>query len=541
VLRILFYLFWADFLERTRRYSFLIVLMVTLIGATLLVPSPMANYAALTIDLHRGYYNAAWVGTTVAFSTTFFLALFGFYLIKNTVERDELTGVGQVLAATPLTKVAYMMGKLFSNVLMLMAIVLLTTLATPIMLSLRAEDPTMRFAELVLPAVLIATPTMVLVAALALLFETVPWLSAGLGNVLYFCLWLVMAGASGSPNTSGLARRLLDPFGLGASISSLQTSARSQYPWINTSKLGLGFQMNLSGKPFPVFHWQGTAWPLFDIGARILWVGIALGVTLLAARLFRRFDPSGAHTIAVRTERSRQGAPAAHNHHHNTEDLYPGLACVPRLSALPATTLRGRYAAIISVELRLMLKGVNLWWYLVALGLAIGTLLAPLEIARTWLLPLAAIWPLLLWSPLGSRELRYHTGQLVFTTMRPLLYQLPMCWLAGVLLSLLMEGGIFVRLLAQSDGAGAISLLVGILFVPTLALTLGIWTGTSRSFEILYVLLWYIGPFQRYPYLDFLGVTRDAFDLGVPLFFAGLTVLLLTLATIGRRRQLVGT
>jgi hypothetical protein len=39
-----------------------------------------------------------------------FLGLFGFYLVKGSVSRDCETGVGQILATTPLSRPLYLSG-----------------------------------------------------------------------------------------------------------------------------------------------------------------------------------------------------------------------------------------------------------------------------------------------------------------------------------------------------------------------------------------------------------------------------------------------
>jgi hypothetical protein len=71
-----------------------------------------------------------------------------------------------------------------------------------------------------------------------------------------------------------------------------------------------------------------------------------------------------------------------------------------------------------------------------------------------------------------------------------------------------------------------------------LALALGVWSGTSRSFEGLYTALWYMGPLQAIPWIDFMGVSDAAIAVWTPIVFAILTVILLTAAFIGRRRRL---
>jgi len=60
--RILYHLMRADFLERTRRYSFLITLELTVFTAYLYIPPSSANYLTLGLGNYRGVYNSAWKG-----------------------------------------------------------------------------------------------------------------------------------------------------------------------------------------------------------------------------------------------------------------------------------------------------------------------------------------------------------------------------------------------------------------------------------------------------------------------------------------------
>jgi ABC-type transport system involved in multi-copper enzyme maturation permease subunit len=105
----------ADFLERVRRYSFL----VTLIFAVCLGYATAKGKISLQLDEYRGVYTSAWIGTLVALVTACFVSLVGFYIVKNSVERDRSTGVGQILVATPLSKLSYAFGKFLSNLAVL--------------------------------------------------------------------------------------------------------------------------------------------------------------------------------------------------------------------------------------------------------------------------------------------------------------------------------------------------------------------------------------------------------------------------------------
>jgi hypothetical protein len=204
---------------------------------------------------------------------------------------------------------------------------------------------------------------------------------------------------------------------------------------------------------------------------------------------------------------------------------------------VPAGGSRFRFAAVLFAELKLALKGQRWWWCAGAAGLALASLLNSPQTVKEIVLPLAWIWPILVWSPLGTRESRFGTGGLLFSCPRPLLRQLPATWLAGVLLAMATGAGAAVRFLAAGDSAAAGAWLVGALFIPSLALALGVWSGTSKFFEVIYLVIWYIGPMNHVPALDYMGATRTGPVEGMPLIYLGLTALLAAAAVAGRRWQ----
>ena len=89
--RVLYHLMRADFLERVRRYSFLITLGL----AAWLGWAVSTGKLKLWISDSRGLYNSAWVGLLMALVVNVFVSLAGFYVVKNAVERDRRTGVRQ--------------------------------------------------------------------------------------------------------------------------------------------------------------------------------------------------------------------------------------------------------------------------------------------------------------------------------------------------------------------------------------------------------------------------------------------------------------
>jgi len=189
-LRTLCHLMRADFLERVRRYSFLVTLFVIVVVTYLYLPaldSPAWFY--LNMGGSRPIYNSAWIGLAVAALMTEFFPLFGFYLVKNTLERDRRTGVGEIIATTPLSKPMYTLGKWLSNMAVFGAVIAVTFLTSLVLQFVRAEEFAVNLWQLAAPFVLLILPELAFIAALAVLFESINWLRGGFGNLVYYVVY----------------------------------------------------------------------------------------------------------------------------------------------------------------------------------------------------------------------------------------------------------------------------------------------------------------------------------------------------------------
>jgi hypothetical protein len=523
--RSLYHLVRADFYERTRRYGFLIVLGLTIWAGYAFVPPAGASYSAMALGDYRGVYNSAWIGTMVAMMTSVFLTLAGFYLVKDAVERDERTGVGQIIATTPLSKPLYVLGKALSNFAVLAAMAAVLAVVGLAMQLIRGEEARLDLWALWAPFVLIVLPTLAVVAATAVLFETIGFLRGGFGNIAYFFAWVAVlaAGTIVPSQASDGPSPLNDVFGINIPLTDMTAAAKAAYPAYDGA-VTIGFSAAKGGAlRLQTFEWDGMAWTPAQVAGRLLWLGVAVGMALLAAVFFNRFDGSPAGRRANPRVRPGQvdDAAAAPN----------SLSSVLRLSSLPPS--RFSLLPLLTAELRLLLKGQPWWWHVGALGLVVAGLLVPPETARQIILPLAWAWPVLIWSGLGSREARHATGAMVFSAARPVARQLPAAWLAGVIVAAAAGSGVLVTLARVGDAAGLLSWAAGALFVPALALALGVWSSNSKLFEVIYVLWWYSGPLNGLAGLDFMGARQR--DLW-PAYLA-LALVLLGAATVVRWRQ----
>lgn len=517
-LHILYHLIRADFFERTRRFSFLVMLgLVVYLGF-------LVNDGSIGVTLgkYRGEYNSAWVGAMMSIVATFFLSWFGFFLVKNSIQRDQATGVGQIIATTPLGKLSYIAGKTLSNFVVLSIMVVILVLAALPLLLFKGIQSDFNLWQFVSPFLLLTLPALAVVAALAVFFESIPFLQGSIGNVVFFFGWMFVMIA-GMEYKSEL-------FDVGAMLiisESMKATAHAAF-----ADYGGGFVLGNPGQPISgTFQWNGISWTSHLLLLRLMWVGIALVVVGLAALVFHRFDTSS-EKFTLSKNRTREPK----RDEEATVSATPVTATPHfQLTTLP---LQFGFGKMVLAELRLMLKGMPWWWYTVAFILMIVCFTVPLGEARQFALPVAWIWPLLLWSSMGTRENQFRTHELVRSASRSLRRQLPSLWLAGVFIAMLTGSGVFVRLFFEGDTTGAAMWVVSVTFIPSLALAAGVWSGSSRLFEVLYMALWYVGPMSKTPELDFIGAAGVRAIPILPLICAGITIALCIAAYVGRRRVL---
>jgi hypothetical protein len=535
----------ADFLERVRRYSFLL----TLAFSVYLAYAVYAGQITLQLDKYRGVDNSAWLGSVVGLVASVWLSLVGFYIVKNAIQRDRQTRVGQILATTPISKSFYTLGKALSNFAVLATMVLALTLAAFAIHLFHRADPHIDFYALFSPILFLGLSAVAVTAALAVLFESLPVLRGGVGNILYFFLWiaLLVFGAVSAENRPAIAgpEPFKDYTGVVYVLSQMQRQVQALDPQYSN-----GAQFNVGGlnPATKTFLWTGLTWTPALLLSRAMFFAIAIVLALLAALFFDRFDPARTGWLSAKKPKRTREAGVG----ELVQAQVPGksmgesafgqpqphlsaaqLAALLRTGSQPAS--RTRFLALVAAEFRLLIRGHAWWWYVVAAGLVIACLASPLEIARSGIIVAAWLWPALLWSQLGTREAQYSTGRLIFSSPYAVSRQLLAAYVAGVLVAALAGSGLGLHLLIARDFAGLAAWAAAALFIPALALVLGVATGTRKFFEALYIAWWYVGPLHHIRGLDFMGTTPAS---SLPAAWLAAAALLVAVAWSWRRTSL---
>ncbi|MFF4812983.1 ABC transporter permease subunit [Kitasatospora sp. NPDC001309] len=486
----------ADFRERRRRPGYLVVLLGTLALGLLAAPVGDSRWEVFQVtDLH-GRYTSGYVGTVTALGGAVWLSLAGFGIARGGIGRDEQSGVGRLLAATPLSRAGYLAGKFVGN-LLLFGSMLLALAGTALAVQLvKGDSGRVDAVRLLLPYVLITLPLLAAVAGCAVLFDTVPGLRGGLGAAVWFAVWLVTvlgAQAGGGPDLLGMRR-------ITASIrESLAAGGRP------VAGVEFGVGLTADNRVLGTFDWPGLG-PGEAGGPAatgVLLVGAAVGIALVGALWFRRFDGDPARRGTGRARPGRAGG--------GTIGPGPGVAAEPAGFALgparPAAPRQGRigFDALLG-ELRILARGQRLWWAGAALLAVAAAAVAPDGPSHA-VLPFAVLWPMPLWARMGHRAGGGSTEQLLAACPSPLRRGLAGL-LAGIVPALAVTAVPALRLAAAGQSRAALGAVAGALLVPALALLCGSLSRGPRLFQTVYPMLWY-GMVNHVSGLDFLGVSGD--------------------------------
>ncbi|MFJ7001317.1 hypothetical protein ACIQWY_15210 [Streptomyces albidoflavus] len=485
----------GDFKDRVRRPVHLVVLLAAVGLGCLAVPPADGRWVILALGEYRGTYTSAYVGVATALAGGLWLTLGGFYVVRKGLARDEETRVGQILAATPARTVLLLAAKFLSNFLVLasmLGVLAVTALALQLV---RGEDRGVDPVALFQPFLVMALPLLALTAAAALLFETVPVLRGGLGNIAWFCVALVVGikGQSADAPFGG--------FGAGPAADSLRAALTEEFGKAGDHTFSLG--LTQIPEPLTPFRWDGFTFGGDFLVSRLLLVAAAVALALLPALWFGRHDPT-------RGGPADGASPAA-----DAPAPVPAYAPAPAaVFALPRTAAErgGRtFGRLLAGEVRILAGGVSPWWWAVAAALTLAGLTLPLDAVTGLVLPAVWIWPVLVWSRLGSLPVEHGMEGLLGAYPAPR-RRLLAAWGSGVVLTAVLGVAPLLRMAFAADLPGLAAWLGGVLFIPSLALLLGVVCRTHRVFQVVYLPLWYL-VVNQVAALDFMGAVREA---GVP-------------------------
>jgi len=269
-----------------------------------------------------------------------------------------------------------------------------------------------------------------------------------------------------------------DVFGITPLLDSMSTSIAATLPLKSRGELAVGVDA-IHGMP-RLAAWPGMTWAGTILFERLAWVLVAFALVWLAALLFDRYSGSRiAHKQTLRMPIAR---------------------IVPNIVGL----------RLVRAELTVLSGGVGLGWIVAALALGVAGAFAPTPALATVVLPLALLLPL---SRYGSLQTFGRTGG-----VDALVQSAPHAVFRTIGARILAAG-----ILGCVPIAGALFRLPALAVVPfaaaALALVIGRLSGSPRTFEALYIAVWYVGVVNHLGSIDF---TFDALRYPIALALFGI-------------------
>jgi len=488
----------TDVRARLRRPASAWLVAALLITAYFTVPDPSSGYGLFVIDGARARYTSEALAIATAALLPLFLGLFGFYVTSRAIGLDARTRVGPLVAATPVRRAEYLLGKLLGSTVLLAAVTAAFLVCIMGMHLVRGEGP-------LLPQVyvahylVVAVPCCLGVAALALVFETVPGLGGRAGDFLYFFVWaltlpLVLEVWRDNLQADPGFGSFLDFGGLGFVVTQVARIT-------GTSDFAIGAAAFDPTKP-PV-DLPGLSFTAETLLWRARSLLLPALLVLVALSFFHRFDPAWRRPGAAPGRRSPLALAQALARPFSRLML----AVVDRLGL---DRIGPRLVRTLTAEVLLAAR-LNPLLPLVAAVAAALTLALPAAALRAGVLPVltALLVPLLAEAPI--REIQAGMTGIVQAApgVRSHRVSLKLATAAGV--ALLVTGLPALRLLAQEPRIG-LSLILGSLLLATSAVLLGLATLSPKPFMALALGFWYVAlsAGSSVPALDFAGFSAAA-------------------------------
>lgn len=531
----------ADFRQRVHSKRLLVVLAVVAYFGYLVNVGGVELVYQVPIDggdSYRAYYGeptAAFIGIKAALTGSFVLLFGGYSLLTGTLTRDQQTGVAQIIATTPVTDREILLGKWLSH-LGIVSLLLVTLSVATVINHLVAGVGTTNPVAIIVPIFVFGLPLGGVVAGVSLLFEATDRLAGTLGSIVYFTLSIaslaaLVAALDSYPGELPIAARAVDVLGY---LLAYQVTAEPFLQVVPDYAGGLpSFGQVYSSEAPETYRYVEPSLPAWGYVHRSVLLVCGIVVATIASVPYRRWAIVNDGPGRVRTFLSSLWRTAAETTGSTVESSTP----IDANTSLTAVSERqsGGFIRLLRQEFRLAFRGQPWWWYLGALGVvASGWFVS--GPARLGVVSVALIWPLFVWSSLGVRSLRYGTTPFILSSGTPY-GQLLAEWTSGAVVTTLVVGMAII-----SGGVNMTALLtvaITVVFVPSFALASGLWSESSRPFELGLLLLWYVGPVNGVTQLDFVGASGDS-PTATLIGFGAAGVVCFLAAAVHRHRSLNG-
>jgi hypothetical protein len=477
---------------RMRRLSTLLAVMAMIVISWVMIVDPKTGSTLMAIDQSRVLYTSSALAMGSASLLSFIMALIGFFLVRGRILEDIRSGIGCVIAATPVSNSLFLFSRWLGGVAYMLALAMVAMCSIMVLHALRGDGPIQIWVYLQ-TYFLVLGPMSVFAVSAAILFDSVPVLMGKAGDFIYFIAWIfqiAIVAKIEEMSSGALSPWLMFDFsGLVSTIVILKTHLLTDNFSIGAST----FDPLLTPISLPNSMWT-IPMTILRFGS----AGLALCLLLPAIVLFHRFSPDKVKQSHARKRRSPL-------------EIVNGWTRPLAKQVQPLLIWSAKSANFFGqIVADLALTFVNAPFAIIALiVLTVFAALLNLHALPGLTILVVAFWGVLI-SDISTRDFQAAiegmTAAIKGGAVRRYFRQL----MATMILGFLFAGVIIFRL-SFSSPLFALALVVGIISVSALATSFGKISNTSKTFMSLYLFVIYVAT--QVPHasmLDLYGFNRVA-------------------------------
>lgn len=458
---IIYNVFRADFLERTRRFSFMALCAAVMFLTFFSVPDVKAPFVSVCIEpyIFRQGSNATWIPVTISLCGGILFPIVGFGFVKGNISMDRNSGFLYACQSMNMKNSDYIAGKFLSNLLMLTIMWFVAVVSAAVMLVLKFPGHMPGFYEYISPFMGIY-PGIVFAAAFAVILESLPIhdrFKNAAGITTLFIMFLISYSAS---DHSPLIR-IMDYSNYGwnmESINSVVNPVIGHDVWETGILVPGGMFSESDGTKEVFFH--GLLWNSCYLADKLFLIAICLLLVAVAVMALERAERERKN----KAEQVRGQMGFAHSH----------------------------YLGHFMFELKMLFRGFPKAVMILAAGLWAYSFFAPLQYVQGYVWVITLVFAMPVFSQIGCREHEYNMAEYFTTIQFSLIKQAMYSYLWGVFVLLMASIPVVLKLVWLHEYFSAFCYVVFSLFIPAAASFLGEYSKTRRTFETLFLLLCFL-------------------------------------------------
>ena len=200
--------FLTSVLRYQRSWGLWLLLLVAPVGARFMISDEDGKGIAIAIGDHLPILTSPVLGVWLGIVVTTLLLPIGYIYLRSNTTRKQPWQIEEVTAGS---RIAIMLGRFGADAAVLLAMLATLTVAGWFLGWLMVSGP-LNLWQITYALWIVAAPALIGLAAIRIVFDAIPWLRLGLGDLCYFVLWMtsIVMPAAVDGQASSLATNMCD-------------------------------------------------------------------------------------------------------------------------------------------------------------------------------------------------------------------------------------------------------------------------------------------------------------------------------------------